>query len=530
MARNNPRGIFSRSSRRLLGATAFACAALFTLYINLTINKGSEDRILLEIPPDYVSNDGNLSQVLSLNLPVDTKQEIAISSEKLLSGGHEVEQQVLPVSIDSPPAVQHQKIPTIDPAKPANVLSIDFHISPIADLKDVFSKFFKDSAVVHDFSLSGACGQKGTCSQGRIQIKEDLSTLYLTQQAKEDFYNAYRSENSLIRKMDAMICSHPSGMCELIMPFDRSVILWVTTRFEQGREGNADKMRGLIGNFRALAERPDTSILANNLYDVHYFNYFTGLSPIYIPSFCDYTGAKYSWNKGGSNIILMHGYRPRRNSLPASEFVADIRRLAPQFKFEFVRDVYQGHYAYEQIASHPAMLHIPYQASIMSFFEHYRMCIPLIAPSLDLLTKWHMDYRMVSERTWDMALHNKETTASVLPRHTNASAKHVFDPNDESSADAVRYWLQFSDFYAFPHVILFDSWEDLAKTLATADLKSISQKMCDFNKEELVRIAGQWGEVLRKVPNASTRPARSPDLSYTQAMDGIYGPGQWFAY
>jgi hypothetical protein len=523
--------IKQRTRKKPLVTFAFVFAILFALYLNFVLNDVSETRTMVnmsESESDLTLRENLTKQPESQKLPPITSNSLKESAQTSEST-HTLE----PAS-GSDAKVSMNKLITAAPPPipkkvgPVQLLSIDFHISPIADLKDVFGKSFKET-VVHDFSLSGACGQKGTCSNGRINIKEDLSTLYLSQPAKESFYDAYRSADSLVRKMDAMICSHPSGMCELIMPFNRSVILWVTTRFEQGREGNPDKMRGLISNFRALAKRPDTSILANNMYDVHYFNYFTGLNPVYIPSFCDYTGAKYSWD-GVQNIILMHGFRPRRNIVPASEFVADIRRLAPQYKFEFVRDVYPGHYGYDQIAGHPAMLHIPYQASIMSFFEHYRMCIPLIAPSVNLLVKWHMHYKMVSERTWDMALHNKETSASVLPRHAEASPLHVFDPNDEFNEDGVRYWLQFSDFYVFPHVILFDSWEDLAQKLAKADLRSISKAMCAFNKEQLAQIEADWREVLGKVPPASTRPTVSPDLSYADAMNSIYGQNEWIAY
>ncbi len=44
-----------------------------------------------------------------------------------------------------------------------------------------------------------------------------------------------------------------------------------------------------------------------------------------------------------------------------------------------------------------------------------------------------------------------------------------WDPNNELNATVVRQWLSFSDFYHWPHVILFDSWEDLAQKLDAAD-------------------------------------------------------------
>lgn len=52
-----------------------------------------------------------------------------------------------------------------------------------------------------------------------------------------------------------------------------------------------------------------------------------------------------------------------------------------------------GFYKYEDLVQYTAVVIIPYQCSIMSVFEYYRMGIPMIVPSLNLLTKWHMKWR-----------------------------------------------------------------------------------------------------------------------------------------
>ena len=41
-----------------------------------------------------------------------------------------------------------------------------------------------------------------------------------------------------------------------------------------------------------------------------------------------------------------------------------------------------------QLARHPAVVVIPYTKSVMTFFEMYRMNIPMFAPSLSLLVSW----------------------------------------------------------------------------------------------------------------------------------------------
>ena len=94
-----------------------------------------------------------------------------------------------------------------------------------------------------------------------------------------------------------------------------------------------------------------------------------------------------------------------------------------------------------------------------------------------------MDSLLVSERTWDTVLYNAPARGSVLPRH--ADADEPYDPNDETSREAVAWWLQWSDFYVFPHVILFDSWEDAAAKLAAADLEAVSAAMLEFAAQQV---------------------------------------------
>ena len=51
------------------------------------------------------------------------------------------------------------------------------------------------------------------------------------------------------------------------------------------------------------------------------------------------------------------------------------------------------------------------------------------------------------------------------------------DPNSLQDASALEHWLKLSDPYVFPHIQYFDSADDLAAKLATADLKAISGRM-----------------------------------------------------
>ena len=65
-------------------------------------------------------------------------------------------------------------------------------------------------------------------------------------------------------------------------------------------------------------------------------------------------------------------------------------------QFKRIRDLYPR-FEYSDLASHPAIVLIPYQVSIMSIFEYYRMAIPLFVPTPSLLAKWQLEHRILSE-------------------------------------------------------------------------------------------------------------------------------------
>ena len=54
-------------------------------------------------------------------------------------------------------------------------------------------------------------------------------------------------------------------------------------------------------------------------------------------------------------------------------------------------------YLFSDLAAHPGIIYLPYQVSMASLTEQYRMNIPMFFPSKDLLTKWHLEYQTVRQ-------------------------------------------------------------------------------------------------------------------------------------
>ncbi|CAF1211299.1 unnamed protein product, partial [Adineta ricciae] len=155
-------------------------------------------------------------------------------------------------------------IQTLDVQSYANSITIwnsDFHISPIRDLKTILIplgvKFF-------DKSLSNSCSRTKTCaSHLRILNRENAENP--SKEFAMQFYEFYKDQLEM-HLVDAFVCFHPVGMCELYVPFNRTIIIIASTRYELWRF-DPPSWTELNENLKQIAQYPKNIIAANNLYD-----------------------------------------------------------------------------------------------------------------------------------------------------------------------------------------------------------------------------------------------------------------------
>ncbi len=175
---------------------------------------------------------------------------------------------------------------------PITLWSSDFHISPIADIKNILSGY---KVSIIDKSLSGHCHLSNTCEKNlKVINKQNGIRLEPCANAlRRQFYLAYK-DDSEFQSVDAFICTHATSMCELYMPFDKPMILIASTRYEIGRHDSVswsrwnDNLRyelfclsqscvvflALLSwsclpttFYRRIAANPRNIIAANNKYD-----------------------------------------------------------------------------------------------------------------------------------------------------------------------------------------------------------------------------------------------------------------------
>ncbi|KAL7526896.1 hypothetical protein ACHAWF_001960 [Thalassiosira exigua] len=176
--------------------------------------------------------------------------------------------------------------------------------------------------------------------------------------------------------------------------------------------------------------------------------------------------------------------------------------------FLSIREKY-AKYEYTDLAAHPAIVLLPYQVSIMSFFEYFRMGIPMFVPCIELLAKWQTEYTMLNEISWN-CVHGNCKDPSAFPPHP-ASPHLAFDPNDVTNETSLAYWLGFADFYQVPHITYFESWDGLFVKVHSTDLLKIHKKMMSFNKEQVQALRADWADILTRALGKSPPLAQHRD-------------------
>eukprot|EP00605_Chrysophyceae_sp_TOSAG23-4_P001439 GSChrysophyteH1.ASY1.ANO1.1567.1 assembled CDS len=399
--------------------------------------------------------------------------------------------------------------------------STDFHISPVADAKGILNSV--DAQVkVHDKSLSGACASMGTCAEDLRHINHHNGQTLGTcpNDLRRKFYDFY-SHDDAFTSVDAIICQHAASLCELYMPFNRTLVVVASTRYELGR-GEETRWHRWNDNLRRIAARDHNVVAANNIYDMYYIQYFTGIeNVILLPSTADHVkGIQWTYPQNTpsqsqssifSKAVLL---APKHLELIPPELkellkaaLADHNENAnAHLEIVPIRHIYPHRFEYDDLASHPAVVLLPYQVSIMTFYEFYRMGVPIFVPSIDLLSK-----SLIS------GFYDGRLRQNAIP------GLFTHDPNNEFSQDAVRAWVKLSDYYTWPHVTTFDSFDHLVTMLScctsTGTLQQTSRKMQQFMGEVADITKDAWTAVLQGVEEDRRSRAYESTSSFPSTMD-----------
>lgn len=351
----------------------------------------------------------------------------------------------------------------------------DFHISTIGNVK----KLLQGGGVTFiDKSLSGHCHTTGTCAID-LKILNQGNGISPDEATRRQFADAYANDTQF-GGVDVVMCFHPSAMCELFMGMNKRLFVIATTRYEMGRE-SAEQWSQWNANLLKIYSDKMNVVAANNLYDANYIEFFTGIRPLLLPSFIAVED-KYAGNSTDILVAEMH-------SSSSGAIMSQLKQLSPRLRS--MRDKYER-YTFSQLCENSAIVHFPYQTSIMSLFEQYSMGIPILVPTPEFLWELHNQYDIVTERTWHRVRTGKRPAASLI----SGQQKGVPDPNNDMSRDAFLHWVRYADFYQWKHIQEFGSWNELTNLVDSLNWDQISISMQAEARLLLRGVRNTWDKIL----------------------------------
>jgi hypothetical protein len=349
------------------------------------------------------------------------------------------------------------------------IFNLDCHVSVIADLKQIFENLGHD---VTSWSISGSNWIFNN-KTANVDVVNQQTWHSLDKNMADSFYERYKDELSTY---DAFICTYPPSFSLIFEKFNKPIILQIPIRYEVPFQNNSNKWN-YFNDF--LRDKIDSGLVipvANSEYDRKYFEFFVNRDCKLIPNICEYTNAKYNPDK---DQFLYSSRLPIKFD---SNYIVDKSSL--------------GRFQWSDLYSYKGIIIIPYNCSTMSIFEYYTANMPIFCPSLKFMTDLYKNYpsHVLSEISWNRI--------SGMAPGSIIDCDRSNDPNDYNNLNTMKKWIEFSDFYNkdwMPHIIYFDSLNDLSLKLKQTNLEEVSKNMSVFNSTRKQKIYSEWKEILDQI-------------------------------
>jgi hypothetical protein len=328
------------------------------------------------------------------------------------------------------------------------------------------------------------------------QTEEDARALF-----------SYYKDDPQFAKVDAFVCMFPAATCELFMPFNKSIILLAGHRYSL-RRCSPSAWQGLSDHIRMLETAGRGHVIAGiTQYDVEYIRYFTGVRPRLLMAtslWYAFDPAQYPYTKRRAEVLVGPLQRTSFAQFGTMQHYAGAR-----WTFAFARTLY-GRFELNNIADHRAFIVLPYAVTSFGIIEVYALGVPMLVPDPAFLYKLGtMDDRRMRDGPYCGG------SVEVPKQHKDSS--HPYSPED-ADFESFSYWIKFADFYTWPHIQTFSSWDDLVVKLDRMDFDAVHAAMMDENAARKVNLARAWAEATCKVEQGRMVPRE-----YDTAIKELWG-------
>ena len=325
--------------------------------------------------------------------------------------------------------------------------NLDMHISIVHDVKTIFQNLNHSIDSTNLSSHTWVNGEK----PGKNKVVNRKNWTTINQKMCDDFYRKYKKQ---LKDYDGFVHSYPPAFALLFEKFEKPIITIACTRFDFPVE--AENLNWLVTGLRRLYYNGQLTPVANNLLDKHYCEEWLEFQWMHIHSLCDYIEVRY---------------RPERN-----QFISWSRTTTQLIRSDLLDKSFSNNEKYDRttISRYLGVIHIPYNLSIMSAFEHYYQAIPLFFPSQTFQK--------------NLLRNNQDVLGEVIFQNSPLT----FSPDLIKLAD----WYDASN---MPFVTFFESFEHLNDLLVSSNLSEISESMREFNLTRKANVYSKWTSILENI-------------------------------
>ena len=90
---------------------------------------------------------------------------------------------------------------------------------------------------------------------------------------------------------------------------------------------------------------------------------------------------------------------------------------------------------------------------------------------------------------------------------------YPFDPNNQFSEESIAFWVKWADFYMWPHIIQYDSFEELSSLIQNTDLDKVSANIQQENEIMKKELFQTWNNIFDRLFNGVEKEELGKDQS-----------------
>ena len=373
------------------------------------------------------------------------------------------------------------------------IFTLNYNAGPVQAVRHLLEPW---GVKFMDHSYSTYCELTRTCVKN-LQALSKENSFDPPQSLIDKFYEVHK-HNEHFRDVDMFLCIDPPAICEFFLPFNKSLFVLVGSRYELGHS-SLTGWKIWNDKLKKIASNQSNIVATTNTYDAEYMRHFTQISPTILQYPCQYIGYMYSNPKKVQFLLF-----PIANEAFRKYFTEQISFYSKEGYFNvsisYYKDGKPGNvFSPKDTIDYQGMIMIPNDASSLKMTEIYRMNIPIFVPTIQVLSRWHLSFHVITKRTLSTS-RNPRDQASFIPSATTSQAP---DPNNEHDISTIAYWLQFFDVYMNPYIILFSSFKDLLNKMESyqikGKLKNVSKDMRTINEHFKYKIKHKWRVALDSI-------------------------------